>query len=97
MIVAQVRRGTPGYDAGFNVGDEILGLDDFRVGPEQWSDRMEHYRPNEKVSVLVARRDRLIRLDATFATEPAETWALEVRPDATDEQKAAPAVAGSAI
>ena len=87
LLVTQVRRGTPGYDAGFNVGDEILGIGEFRVGPEQWSDRMEHYRPGEKVSFLVARRDRLIRFDATFGMEPAETWALEVRPNATAEQK----------
>ena len=90
LTVAHVRRGTPGHDAGFNVGDEILGIDDFRVGPEQWSDRMEQFRPNEKASILIARRERLIRLDATFAAEPAETWALEVRPDATDEQKSPP-------
>lgn len=88
LMVTQVRRGTPGFDAGFNVGDEILAIGDFRVGPEQWSDRMEHYRPEEKVTILVARRDRLTKLDARFATEPPETWSLEVRPDATDDQKA---------
>ena len=88
LMVTQVRRGTPGYEAGFNVGDEIVGIGEFRVGPEQWSDRMEHYRPGEKVSFLVARRDRFVRFDATFGLEPAETWALEVRPDATAEQKA---------
>jgi predicted metalloprotease with PDZ domain len=88
LLVNQVPRGTPGYRAGFNVGDEIVGIGEFRVGPEQWSDRMEHYRPGETVSFLVARRDRLIRFDATFGAEPAESWALEVRPDATAEQKA---------
>lgn len=87
-MVTTVRRETPGAAAGFNVGDEIVGIEDFRIIPEQWSDRMEQFRPNEKVSVLVARREKLVRLDATFGTEPAESWALEVRPDASEAQKA---------
>ncbi len=88
LMVTQVKRDTPGFDAGFNVGDEIVAIGDFRVGPDQWSDRMDHYRPNETVTILVARRDRLTPLVTTFGTEPAETWAMEVRPDATEAQKA---------
>lgn len=87
LLVDKVRRGTPGFDAGFNAGDEILGLGDFRVRPEQWSARMEQYRPNETVSVLIARRDKLARLDATFGAEPKESWALEVLPDAAEAQQ----------
>ena len=33
---------------------------------------MERYAPGQAVSVLVARRDQLMRLDATFGQEPAE-------------------------
>ncbi len=88
MLVSQVRRGSPGFDAGLNVGDEVIALDEFRVLPDQWGDRMEQYRPNEKVSILVARRDKLIRLEATFAPEPSESWAMEPKPDASAEQKA---------
>lgn len=88
LVVAQVRRGTPGFDAGFNVGDEILAIGEFRVRPDQWSARMDQYRPNESASILVARRDRLQRLDAVFGEEPRKTWALEVSPDAGPEAKA---------
>ena len=88
LVVNQVRRDTPGFEAGFNTGDEIVAIGDFRVGPDQWGDRMEHYRPNESVEILIARRDRLMKLEATFGTEPQESWSLEVRPDATADQKA---------
>jgi predicted metalloprotease with PDZ domain len=88
LLVAQVRRGGPAFDSGFNVGDEILAIGDYRVRPEQWSARLEQYQPNEKVSVLVARRDHLQRLDTTFRPEPTETWKLEPNPDASVEQKA---------
>ena len=45
LMVTQVKRGTPGYEAGFNVGDEILAIGDDRVPPDQWSKRMEYFRP----------------------------------------------------
>jgi hypothetical protein len=49
---------------------------------------MEQYRPDEKVSVLVARRGRLLRLDATFGREPATKWKLQPDPAGSEEQRA---------
>ena len=48
---------------------------------------MEQYRPNEKVSILIARRGRLQRLDATFGVEPASKYKLEIDPAATDARR----------
>jgi predicted metalloprotease with PDZ domain len=87
LMVSQVKRGTPGYEAGFNVGDEILAIGDDRVPADQWSRRMEYFTVGEKVSVLISRRDRLQRLDATFGQEPSRQWSLEAKPDATPAQK----------
>ena len=87
LMVSQVKRGTPGYEAGFNVGDEILAIGDDRVPADQWSKRMEYFTVGEKVSILISRRDRLQRLDATFGQEPVRQWGLEANPDATPAQK----------
>ena len=86
VIVAQVKRDTPGFAAGFNAEDEILAVGGFRVRADQWDTRLESYQPGETVDVLVARRDRLVTLRATFAKEPL-VRKLEVRKEATDEQK----------
>lgn len=88
LTVTVVKRETPGLAAGFNVGDEILAIGDERITPEVWSKRMEQYRPNETVSVLIARRGRLQRLEATFGVEPVAKFKLEIDPAATDAQKA---------
>lgn len=88
LVVTQVRRGTPAHAAGINVDDEILAIDAFRVRPEQLDARLEQYRPGRKVSVLVSRRDELMRIDVTLGTEPPRGWSLEVHPDATPEQRA---------
>ena len=88
LAVTVVKRETPGYEAGFNVGDEIVAIGEERIVPEVWSKRMDQYRPNEKVSILIARRGRLLRLEATFGAEPASRFRMEPDPKATDEQKA---------
>lgn len=88
LMVKEVRRGTPAYDAGLNVEDEIVGLGDYRVTPGHWQDRLETYRPGEKVEILVARRDRLVRLPVAFTAQPKTRWKLEAAPEASPEQKA---------
>jgi predicted metalloprotease with PDZ domain len=88
LIITQIPRHTPAWQAGVNVDDELIALDDYRVRPEQWAARLEQYRPGEQVSLLVARRERLLRLNATFAEEPPPRWKLEVQPEATPAQRA---------
>lgn len=88
LLVSQVRRGTPAAAAGLNVGDEILAIGEFRVRADQWSKRLELQRPDESTTLLVARRERLMRLPVTFGREPTESWRLAVRDDATPEQNA---------
>lgn len=88
LMVTQVRRGTPAYDAGINVDDEVLAIDDVRVRADGLAARLDQYRPGDKISVLVARRDRLTTLPVTLGAEPGRTWRLEMAPEATAEQKA---------
>ncbi|MDP2055705.1 MAG: PDZ domain-containing protein [Acidobacteriota bacterium] len=88
LVVTSVRRGTPAIDAGLNVDDEILAIDDVRVRADGLAARLELYKPGDKISVLVARRDKLTRLEVTLGADPGRPWRLEVSPTATDEQKA---------
>jgi predicted metalloprotease with PDZ domain len=87
LIVQETPRETPAYKAGLNVGDEILAIGDYRVPPDGLDARLQKYQPGQKVSFLVARRDRLTRLDVTLGGEPAESWTLEIDPDAGKTQK----------
>ncbi len=88
LIVSQVRRGTPAHEAGLNVDDEILAIDDFRVRSDQLDSRLEQYVAGEPVTILVARRDRLLRLDMMLGAEPQKAWQLEVDPAASAAQRA---------
>jgi predicted metalloprotease with PDZ domain len=88
VVVTQVKRDTPAYDAGVNVGDELIGVGDYRVPPDGWKERLKAYRPGQKDSLLVARRERLTRLPVVFGEKPRLLWKLEPDPAATIEQRA---------
>ena len=86
LIVTSVRRGTPGIDAGLNVDDELIAIDDVRVRADGLAARLDQYKPGDTIAVLVARRDRLMKLDVTLAADPGRPWRLEPLPNATAEQ-----------
>ena len=62
LIVTEVRAGAPAFEAGLNIDDEILAIDDFRIPPTELDDRLSRYRPGDELSVLVSRRERLLRV-----------------------------------
>ena len=86
LVINQVRRGTPAYEAGLNVDDEILAIDDYRVRADQLATRLDQYKPEDKVTLLIARREQLQRLDVRLGAEPPREWRLEIDPSATEEQ-----------
>ncbi len=87
LIVTRVLRDTPAYNAGVNVDDEILAIDEFRVRTEQLNNRLEEYCPGETISLLVARRGQLMRHNVMLGVEPVKQWVLEVAPAVSEVQK----------
>lgn len=87
LLVSSVRRDTPAVAAGLNVDDEILAIDEFRVRADQLNARLDQYKAGDKVTLLVARRDQLMRLELEFGTEPARQWRVEVNPATGDPQQ----------
>ena len=86
LLVTQVKRGTPAFDAGVNVDDEIIALDDYRVPPDGLDTRLEQYKAGDTAALVVARRGRLRTLPVKFAADPENVWKLHVVEKATPEQ-----------
>jgi predicted metalloprotease with PDZ domain len=78
LVVTQVKRGTPAFDAGVNVDDEIVGLDDYRIPPDGLDTRLEQYKAGDESSLIVARRGKLRTLPVKFAAEPENVWKIHV-------------------
>ena len=87
LVITQVQRSSPADVAGLNVDDEILAIDEFRVRVDRLENRLDQYRSGDKVSVLVARREQLVRIPTTFGVEPQKAWRLERNPSATEAQR----------
>ena len=87
LVVTGVRRNTPGYEAGLNVDDEILAVDDLRVRADGLAARLDQYRAGDTVRLLVARRDRLMTIPVTLAADAGRPWRLQPLPEATPEQQ----------
>jgi predicted metalloprotease with PDZ domain len=87
LVINQIPRGTPAETAGLSVDDEILAVDNWRVNPDGWGQRLEQYAPGDIVDLLVSRRDQVIRVPVKLGEEPSKKWQLQLNPKATDEQK----------
>lgn len=86
LLITRIPRGGPAEASGLMVDDEIIAIDDFRVRPDKFEKHLENHAPGERVSILVARRERLARYELTLV-EPVRKWRLELLPNATATQK----------
>lgn len=86
LLVTRIPRDTPAAGSGLMVDDEILAIDNFRVRPDQLSQRLECYKPGDQISILVSRREVLTRVEVTLGVEPA-VWQLEILPDQNRTQE----------
>jgi predicted metalloprotease with PDZ domain len=87
-FVTSVRRGTPAYGSGLDVGDEIVAIDDTPLDAGGLDARLAESAPGARVAILVARHGELHRVAVTLGTQQPESWTLAVRPDATPDQRA---------
>lgn len=63
LVVKAVLQGTGGSSAGLIPGDEILAIGNERLTRDRLDGLMTSYSPGEQTSLLVSRRDKLIKLD----------------------------------
>jgi predicted metalloprotease with PDZ domain len=82
LVVTQVLRNTPAFEAGLNVDDEILAIGEFRVRADQLNQRLDQYKAGDTVTLLVARREHLNRIEVTLGKEPQREWRVDIDPEA---------------
>ncbi|WP_242689277.1 M61 family metallopeptidase [Pedobacter sp. SYSU D00535] len=89
LIITGVVRGTTAWVDGLNVNDEIIAIDNFRVGSQAEIDRtINGKRVGDKVNILISRDGILQTIEAKLTANPNGRYRLEADPNATPEQLA---------
>ena len=88
-VITGIPTGTPAYEQGLNVNDEVLGINEFRVTMETIQSRMEFSAPGDTVDFLIARGDRLRTISVRLGEKPADEFIIEKMKDTLPEQEAA--------
>ena len=88
ILVAPVAPNSAAATAGLMTDDEILAIDERRVRADQLNRRLEEYAPGGRVTLLIARRERLLRVEIALGAEPGDPWNLDVDPAASEAQRA---------
>ena len=87
VVITSVRVGTPAFDSGLNVDDEVVAIDGYRLLPGQWEARRKQHPPGSVVNVMVSRRGGLREIKIELIVKPQESWKIEVIEDASEEQR----------
>ncbi len=85
--ISGVRRGSAAYTDGLNVGDEIISVDDVRVGDDLLR-LISGRRVGDKITVLVNRAGFLREIPVTLTQNPLASYRLEPVENSTAAQKA---------
>lgn len=83
LVIAEVLREGPAWQAGLNPDDELLAIEGYRVTPGAYPERLRQYRPGTRITVLVARREKLVELPVVLGDPPVEPR-LEFDPKVDD-------------
>jgi predicted metalloprotease with PDZ domain len=78
----------PGFQAGINVDDRILAIDDLRVKHSTLADRLDRTR-GEPIEITLYRGESLRRITLRPELERLETWRLVPTAEPTSEQREA--------
>ncbi len=74
--ISRITENSPAFSAGLNVGDEMIGVDGFRL-TELIDERLKQYKVGDRIMTLVSRRGRLIELPVILLAKPKQNWQLE--------------------
>ena len=76
LTVSRVTPDSPGAEAGLNTDDEIIAINDYRIGSSLDS-RIKQYKSGDTLEFLIARRGMLMTLEITIGNQVSQSWRLK--------------------
>jgi predicted metalloprotease with PDZ domain len=87
LTVTSVMRGTTAYEAGVNVNDEIIAIDNYRV-TDDLNRIMATRKVGDKINILINRAGILQNIEAVVTKNPNISYRMQRVPNATPQQEA---------
>ena len=87
IVIVGVTRGSPAYEQGLSLNDEIVALNGFRLNQELLTARLSEMAPGTKIELLLARDGQLLVLPIVLGEQEAREYGIEKVGDPTPEQK----------
>ncbi|HEX9829468.1 MAG TPA: PDZ domain-containing protein [Bacteroidota bacterium] len=87
LRVSRVLAGSPAYEAGINVGDEVVAADGYRASSSFLNTRPTELKEGDKVRLSVIRDDRLREFEVTLKNRSVPAYKVEKVKEPTDLQK----------
>jgi predicted metalloprotease with PDZ domain len=79
--------GSPAYDAGLNVDDQILALNGYRVRSNDLTNRIADMKAGDKVRLTVFRNEKLREFDVTLRNQEVPGYRVARVANPTEQQK----------
>lgn len=88
LNVTSVPQGTPAYEQGLNVGDQIVAIDGMRANQQLLQSYLNERKIGDKVVFSVFRFDELREITVTLGGRPRTSYSFSAVENPTDEQRA---------
>jgi predicted metalloprotease with PDZ domain len=87
LTTANVERNSPAWNAGLSVNDELIAIDQYRLG-DDLNRFLSMKKPGDKVTFTISRSNFIKTIDVIVAKSPSVRYVFEQNPKATETQKA---------
>ncbi len=84
LVVSSIVRDSPAWHDGLNINDEVVALNGYRLTSD-WAEILKLFKPQDKVSVLVARGGQMINLEITLARNPNVAYKISKAKDVSPQ------------
>jgi len=86
VTISSVKRDSPASEAGLNIDDEVIALNDFRI-TSSVDRRLQQYEIGDEIELLIARRGQLMTFRVEIGSQEFESWRLRYTSKPSAEQR----------
>ncbi|QQS40877.1 MAG: M61 family metallopeptidase [Acidobacteriota bacterium] len=87
LRVRSVPAGSPAWDAGLNVEDDIVAIDGFKISQQFLTFYLNSKKAGDKVTLSLFRHGKLMNMEVTLGRTPASGYAIRPVENPTEDQK----------